>query len=57
MWMNILIIHYFKNFIQRDNKSVCLAMTVGAYRIDVTQTRIPSNLIPKNIPFRNINLK
>jgi hypothetical protein len=47
MWMNILIKHYFKNFIQRYNKSVCLAMTVGVYRVDVIRTRIPLNFIPK----------
>jgi len=54
--MKNLIIHYFRNFIQRDNNKVWLAMTVGAYRIDVIQTRISLNLMPKNIPFRNINL-
>jgi hypothetical protein len=56
MWMNILITHYFKNFIQRDNKSVCSAISVSAYRNDVNRKRIPLNMTPKNVLFRNINL-
>jgi hypothetical protein len=56
MWMNILVTHYFKHFIQIDNKRVCSAMTVGAYKNDVIKTSIQLNMITKNISLRNINL-